>query len=117
MQAGKLRHRLVIQQKSAGSPQRSATGAPATSWTDLCTVYGSLEALDGRRLEAAQATWPQATVEAKVRYRSEIVSADTNKSPLRISYNSRFYPIGKVLNLNERNIELRLLCTQGVASG
>ena len=117
MRAGKLRHRLLIEQKTSGSPQRSGTGASALAWTTLLTVWGSLEVLSGRRLEAAQATWPEATVEAKVRYRSEVLDADTAGTPMRISFGGRYYPIGKVLNPEERNIELRLLCTQGAARG
>ena len=117
MRAGKLRHRLVIESKAAGSPQRSATGASALAWSTLLTVWGSLEPLSGNRLESAQATWPQATVEARIRYRSEVLDADTAGTPLRISFGGRYYPVGKVLNIEERNIELRLLCTQGAARG
>lgn len=117
MRAGRLRHRLVIQAKTAGSPTRTSTGAAALTWQTLLTVYGSLEPLSGKRLEAAQATWGQATVEARVRYRSEILSADTAGTPLRISFGDRFYPVGKVLNPEERNIELRLLCSQGASRG
>jgi hypothetical protein len=36
---------------------------------------------------------------------------------MRISFGSRYYPIGKVLNMEERNIELRLLCSQGSSNG
>ena len=117
MRAGKLRHRLVIQHRAAGSPSRTATGATALAWTDLMTVYGSLEPLSGKRLEAAHATWPEATVEALVRYRAEILDADTAGTPLRIVFAGRYYPVGKVLNREVRNIELRLLCTQGAARG
>jgi SPP1 family predicted phage head-tail adaptor len=117
MRAGKLRHRLVIQKKSSGSPTRTSTGASGLTWATLLTVYGSLEPLSGERLETAQATWPKATVEARVRYRSEIMDADTAGSSMRISYGGRFFPIGKVLNHMERNQELRLLCEQGTARG
>jgi SPP1 family predicted phage head-tail adaptor len=117
MRAGKLRHRLVIQKKSSGSPTRTSTGASGLTWATLLTVYGSLEPLSGERLETAQATWPKATVEARVRYRSEILDADTSGTSMRISFGGRFYPIGKVLNMEERNKELHLLCTQGSASG
>lgn len=117
MRAGMLRHRLVIEHKASGSPQRSSTGASVLAWSTLLTVWGSLEPLSGKRLEAAQATWPQATVEAKVRYRAEILDADTAGTPLRISFGGRYYPVGKVLNPMERNIELRLLCSQGAARG
>jgi SPP1 family predicted phage head-tail adaptor len=110
-----LRHRLVIEAKTAGSPTRSATGASGLGWATLATVWGSLDVLSGRRLEAAQATWPQATVEAHIRFRSDVFAKDTAGAPLRISFGGRYYPVGKVLNPEERNIELRLLCSQGGA--
>ena len=117
MRAGALRHRLTIESKTAGSPTRTATGASALSWATLLTVWGSLEPLSGRRLEAAQATWPQATFEARIRFRSEVTSADTAGTPLRLSFGGRYFPVGKVLNLEERDVELRLLCSQGAARG
>ena len=117
MRAGNLRHRLVIEHKASGSPQRSATGASALAWSTLLTVYGSLEDLSGRRLESAQATWPEATGESIVRYRAEIFDADLAKTPLRISHGGRYYPIGKVLNRDKRNVELKLLWTEGSARG
>ena len=117
MRSGTLKHRLEIEKKTAGSPTRTATGASDLSWTTLLTVYGSLEPLSGQRLESAQATWPKATVEARVRYRSEILDADTAGTPLRISFGGRYYPIGKVLNMREESVELRLLCEQGAARG
>lgn len=112
-----MRHRLVIEHKAAGSPSRTGTGASALTWATLLTVWGPLDYLSGRRLESAQATWPEATGESVIRYRSEILDADTAGTPLRISFSGRYYPIGKVLNIGERNIELRLLWKEGAARG
>lgn len=117
MQTGKLRHRLEIQYPAAGSPQRTNTGQPDTSWATLTTVWGSLELLSGRRLEAAQATWPEATGEAKIRYSAAVYARDADRTTLRIVFNGRYYPVGKVLNPGERNIELRLLVKEGSARG
>lgn len=117
MRVGKLRHRLTIQHKTETSPQRTATGAPATAWTDLATVYGSLETLSGRRLEVAQATWPQATGESLIRYRGEVWDADTSSRPMRISFGDRYYPIGKVIDTDGRKKELRILWKQGAGNG
>lgn len=117
MQAGKLRHRLVIQYPAAGSPQRTSTGQPDTSWTTLCTVYGSLEPLAGRRLEAAQATWPEASGEATIRYQADVDAKDAARVPMRISFDGRFYVIGKVLKVDGRKIEMRLLFKEGSARG
>lgn len=116
MQAGKLRHRLVIQHMVAGSPQRTATGASAAAWTTLCTVWGSLEALSGKRLETAQATWPKVNHEARIRYRAAVETAAL-AGPIRISFRDRYYPIEACLNWSLRNVELRLMCSQGAARG
>lgn len=117
MRAGNLRHRLVVQAKTAGSPTRSATGASALSWATLLTVWGSLDVLSGRRLEAAQATWPEATGESLVRYRSEIAAADLARTPLRVTHGGRTYVVGKVIDRDGRKDELRLLWKEGAASG
>lgn len=117
MRAGKLNHRLVIQYPAAGSPQRTATGQKDTTWTTLCTVSGSLEMLSGRRLEAAQATWPEASGEARIRFRQEVDDKDRDRVPLRIVLNGRYYPIGKVLNVDQRGVELRLIVKEGAARG
>lgn len=115
MRAGNLRHRLVIESRSSGSPTRTGTGALALSWATLVTVWGSLEPLSGRRLESAQATWAQSNVEARIRFRDEVIAADIAGTPMRISFGGRYYPIGKVLNPEEKSEELRLLCSQGAA--
>lgn len=117
MRAGRLRHRLVIEHKATGSPQRSATGASTLAWSTLLTVWGPLDTLSGRRLEAAQATWPEASGESEIRYRSQIVDADTAATPLRISHGGRYYVIGKVIDPDGRKVKLRLLWKQGSARG
>jgi head-tail adaptor len=117
MRAGNLRHRLVIEAKIAGSPNRSGTGASILSWTTLLEVYGSLEVLSGRRLEAAQATWPEAVGESLVRFRAELTAADLAKTPLRVSHGGRLYPVGKVIDRDGRRRELKLIWKEGSASG
>lgn len=117
MQAGKLRHRLVIQQKTAGSPQRTNTGQKDSSWATLATVYGSLNLLTGKRLESSQATWPRATYEAKVRWRQDVWDAFMAPTPLRVSFGGRYYPIEGLDNFMMRNIELRLMLSVGAAVG
>jgi len=116
MQAGKLRHRLRLEHRVAGSPARTPSGAPNTAWTELCTVWGSLEALSGRRLETAQATWPKVNHEARIRYCAEVEAA-AKAGPVRIVFRGDFYPVEVVLNWSLRNVELRLMCSQGAAVG
>lgn len=47
MQAGRLRHKLVIQQNTQ---TRSATGEALDSWSTLTTVWGGIQPASGREL-------------------------------------------------------------------
>ena len=55
MQAGNLRHRLVIQRLVAGSPSQDAAGAPDSTWTDYITVYADIRPVTGKEPFLAQA--------------------------------------------------------------
>ena len=111
MEAGKLRHRLVIEQRVAASPQRTATGARDYAWTTLATVWGSLEPLLGRRTGAVQATAYKSTLEARIRYRSGVTAG------MRVSFGGVYYLINEVKNPEHRNVELRLMLEVLPANG
>jgi SPP1 family predicted phage head-tail adaptor len=111
LQAGKLRHRVTLQQQVAGSPQRTASGQRDVAWTDVATVWASIEPLSGRRLESAQATWPKVSVEIRIRYRAGVVAG------MRAVHSGLYYPIEVALDPELRRIELRLMCSQGAAVG
>ena len=117
MQAGKLRHRLAIEKKLAGSPQRTSTGQQDSDWTALATVYGALNMLTGKRLEASQASWPRATYEARVRWREDIWDAFTSPTPLRVSFGGRYYPIEGLDDFMMRKTEFRMMLSVGAAVG
>ena len=111
MQAGKLRHRVTIQQLVAGSPQQNAGGEPDTTWTDVATVYASVEPLRGRELFAAQAVNSEVSGQIRMRYRAGI-SPD-----MRIVYAGRHYDILALVNPLERNIELLAYVREGPNNG
>lgn len=113
MRAGKLRHRITIQHKAAGSPQKTASGALDTSWTDFVgeNVYASIEPVSGREAFLAQQHLSEVTHKVRIRYRSGITAK------MRVQYGSRTFDIRAVMNFEERNRELLLLCTEGVNAG
>jgi len=117
MQAGTLRHRLAIEQKVAGSPQRTNTGQKDSAWTALATVWGSLNLITGKRLEASQVSWPRATYEARIRWRQDVWDAFASPTPMRVSFDGRTYPIEGLDNFKMRNVELRLMLSVGAAVG
>lgn len=111
MEAGSLRHRVTIQQKTEGSPQQNAAGEPDVSWTTYCTAYASINPVSGKEPFLAQQHLAQVSHKVRIRYRSGI-TAD-----MRVLFGSRVLDIKAVLNWGERNEELLLPCEEGVNEG
>ena len=64
MQAGRLRHRITINQKVVA---RNDFGEEIITWTEVGTFWGSVEPLQGRELlEARQAIADKASQQAAV---------------------------------------------------
>lgn len=111
MQSGKLRHRVTIQSRVSGSPQKKPSGAPDDSWTDFLTCYASIEPLRGREFLEAQAVQSRVEVRIRIRYRAGITAA------MRVVKGSTYYHVEAVINPEMRNRELQLMCSQGVVNG
>lgn len=106
--AGKLRHRVTIQRLVAGSPQQKASGEPDRSWSTYLSVSASIEPVTGREPFLAQAIHAEVTHKIRIRYRTGITAE------MRVVFRSRLFDIQAVLNWEERNTELLLLCKEGV---
>ena len=111
MQAGRLRHRVTIQQLVAGSPPQTETGEPNEVWADVATVWGSVDPLNGRELFAAQEHDSEVTVRIRIRYRSDVTHL------MRVSFDSKLYDIRAVIDPQSIHRELQLLCTEGLNNG
>ncbi len=64
MRAGKLRHRLAIQEPVE---TRDDHGGITRTWSTVATVWGSIETLTGRELYEAQQVEARATVRIRIR--------------------------------------------------
>lgn len=51
MRAGRMRHRVVVQQRSAS---QTSTGEPANTWSTFATRWASMDAVSGREFFASQ---------------------------------------------------------------
>jgi SPP1 family predicted phage head-tail adaptor len=100
---GRLRHRVTIQQQSS---TQDGYGEQVNTWNDLITVWASVEPLKGREHFAAQQVKTETTTRIKMRYRAGIVSK------MRVAYGSKTYDIMSVIDLEERHIELHLMCME-----
>lgn len=108
MQAGQLRKRVIIQQRSQ---TQDDYGQPLQTWTDVATVYAGIEPLNGRELLAAQAVNSEVSHNVTMRYRTGITPA------MRLNYQGRLFNIHTILDENERHRMLTLQCSEGMNDG
>ena len=103
MRAGKLRHRIVIEEKSV---TRTDSGAETVSWTEYDTLWASVEPLSGREMEMAKQIHDEISVRVWIRHRSGVVPE------MRISWDSRTFDIVSVINTAGRDIKMQLMCRE-----
>ena len=105
MRPGRLRHRVVIQRATDAIDQY---GDQTKTWASLATVWAAVEPLNGREFFAAAQT--QSQVSTRITIRPLIDQTITPKD--RVKFGSRYFDIQTVINVEERNIELQLLCAE-----
>lgn len=109
MKAGKKRH-LVQLQSPAGS--RDAVGERVTTWTTVASVWAAIEPIGARELFAAAQAQAATTHRVRVDYSTAIAAIDGS---WRVLFGSRVLVIdGKPRNIEERNREIELLCSEGL---
>lgn len=90
------------------SPSRTqdAYGADIPTWTTWKAVWASIEPLTGRQfLLAAQATL-ETTHEIRIRWQPEVTAK------MRIVFEGRTFGIETIMNVEERDRELVLMCKE-----
>ena len=102
MRAGKLRHRLALQ-NATETDSGTGTGHLDKTWTTYATVWGSIEPLSGRELVEQEQVQSEVTHKTKIRYQSAITSEH------RIVFKTRTFQIVTMLNPEERNREIELM--------
>lgn len=100
---GRLRHRVTIQQQSS---TQDGYGEQVNTWSNLKTVWASVEPLQGRERFAAQQVQTETTTRIKMRYLAGI------ESKMRVAYGTKTYDIMSVIDLEERHIVLHLMCME-----
>jgi SPP1 family predicted phage head-tail adaptor len=101
MQSGKLRHQLVIQQKSV---TRDNYGGEVVTWASFAEVWGEKRPLRGREYVALQAAQSEIQTRFVVRYVAGVTPQ------MRILDGSDVHEIVEVIDVNGRNRELELMC-------
>lgn len=103
MRAGQLRHRIVIQQLAEG---RDSAGGIAETWITFVTLPAAVEPLKGREYFQSDQLNAEVSHRIKVRYYPGILPK------MRVSWGTRIFRVEAVLNIDERNREIQLMCTE-----
>ena len=103
MQAGKLRHRVSLQELARN---QSVTGEMIPSYAPYATVWASVEPLTGRELEFAQQITAETNYRVTIRYNSKV---DVEH---RVVFGDNTFEVTSVVNPDERNEQLFLMCKE-----
>ena len=107
MTIGQLRHRLTIQAITASSKNSYGERIETVqSSSESVTVWGSVDPLMGRELEAARQVESMVTHRIMIRYRSGV----TPRS--QVVHKTRTFEIESIQNPGERNDWLTLMCKE-----
>jgi len=105
LRAGELSRRGIVQEPSESQDGR---GEVTVAWSTYAKRWMSVVPLSGRELFEAQQVDARVSHRIKMRYDSAI------NSRMRIAIGSRIFNIASVINVDESNEELRLMCTESV---
>lgn len=98
-----LHHKVTIQ---AVTVTQDSFGQPTETWAAWGTAWANIKQLSGRELVNAQQVKGDVTHEFRIRYRDGVTVRQ------RLSFDGRTFGILNVNNVNEADVELRLLCKE-----
>lgn len=108
MGIGQFRHRVTIQKYTANL---DSFGQEVKEWVDICTVWASVEPLRGREFFRAQTIHAEVTTRITIRYKGGI-------SPkMKVVFDGRCFDILSVINPEEKNKEIHLMCKESITGG
>ncbi len=101
--AGELRHRLAIQSKTNSV---TAHGSFTENWSTDDTVYGAVLPLTGKEFFADDSVESNVSHRIVIRYYSGLTASQ------RFLWGSRAFNIVAVLNTEERNRKMLVMCLE-----
>lgn len=113
LSAGTLRKRITLQQQGTSV---DSYGQPVTTWSDVATVWASVEPSVGRELIAAQAVSLDQPTTITIRWQAGLASPKA-VAAMRAVYDGRIFNIHSVENESERNTLLTLPASEGLNDG
>lgn len=100
---GELRHRIIFQKLNNS---QNKYGEIFKIWEDVASVRAGIYPISGKEYFAAETVNSEITHKVKIRY-IEGLTPD-----MRVKFNNRIFSIQSIINFQEKNIELQLLCKE-----
>jgi SPP1 family predicted phage head-tail adaptor len=103
VEAGDLRHRITIQQRT---DTQDAYGEPIPAWTTWATVWAAIEPQSGQEATIAMSQQSEARlrVRVRVRYRAGLSVL------MRIAWKTKTYQIEAISEVQTNRREYHLIC-------
>ena len=101
--AGSYRHPITFQQRTT---TKNEYGERLDTWTDFATSRAGIYATSGREYMNAMEVQSEMTHKINLRYIPNVTSS------MRIKFGTRYFTIITIVNFQEMNRELQLLCKE-----
>jgi SPP1 family predicted phage head-tail adaptor len=103
---GEFRHIITFQKKSDGQNSYGEVSKNDSDWTNVVTVRAGIYPISGKEFYAAETVNSEVSHKVNLRYIPGITP------DMRIKFGARTFKIFSVINFQEKNIELQLLCKE-----
>jgi len=103
MRAGDLRHRITIERYTES---QNDFGEVVESWSELLSTRASVRPISAKDIFTNSGLINETTHRVFMRYQEDIKPND------RVLYTGRIFDISSVINSEERNITIELLCKE-----
>ncbi len=107
MRAGRLRNRIIIQERST-AVTRGSYGEETQGWTTHKQCWAEISPPRSREFFATGQTQAEVTTQVRIRYLPNIVPN------MRVKFGTRYLNINNIINPDERNKELIMMCNEWV---
>lgn len=102
----KMNRRVELQSATTST---GSTGELIKTWTTFATVWAYMRTMTGNEKNLSQQVKSNLSYEITIRYSSDVSGINPDD---RILYDSRMFDIKDVRNVDETNIEIRMLCSE-----
>jgi len=106
MNPGELRHRVTIQAPTGTTQNECSEDVP--TYVDFATVWAAVEPLRGREYFEAQKIRPEMQYRVRMRYLAGVTT------DMQVIYRGKILDIQSVINVDERDAELHLMCLERI---